>query len=486
MFRAVIFSLEEHHPYRSLGAHRIASFLRQHGWNIEVINYANHFSLDELQTIFRQRYDENLKFIGASCNFGTFSKEFDIYCNWIKENFPHIKILVGGQYLPEMMTNAADYFITGYGENAMLVLLKYLFSNGSSVKFTIVNGKKVVDGSVFYPSAPMKSLYVEYEPRDYLVPEEWTGVEMSRGCKFECPYCNFPILGVKGDYTRDAEDYKLQLQKNFDLYGISKYLVADETFNDTTEKIIKFADATEKLSFQPYLSGFIRADLLVLRKQDREHLARMRFLGHFYGVESMNQETSKVIGKGIKTDRLQDGLLEIGQYYRDSQLPFRATIALVVGLPKETVQSQQNTFDWLKKHWLSNQSTLVWGLEIPAPNSTSLKPSKMSMDLPKYGYKMQGMENTDKHWGDFHTLYSDTIAWENENFNHITAKEMANDFFNSINDINLINNFGLSQLLLSPEEAIEKRILYHEETEGETWFNRVKNLNRYKNLKLNQ
>ncbi len=146
MFRAVIFSLEEHHPYRSLGAHRIASFLRQHGWNIEVINYANHFSLDELQTIFRQRYDENLKFIGASCNFGTFSKEFDIYCNWIKENFPHIKILVGGQYLPEMMTNAADYFITGYGENAMLVLLKYLFSNGSSVKFTIVNGKKVVEG----------------------------------------------------------------------------------------------------------------------------------------------------------------------------------------------------------------------------------------------------------------------------------------------------------------------------------------------------
>jgi radical SAM superfamily enzyme YgiQ (UPF0313 family) len=485
MFKAVIFSLEEHHPYRSLGAHRIASFLRQYGWDIEVVNYANHFSLDELQTIFKQRYNENLKFIGASCNFGTFSEGFDIYCKWVKENFPHVKILVGGQYLPEIMTKAADYFVTGYGENAMLALLKYLFSNGPSVRFNIIKGKKVIDGTAFYPSAPMKSLYVEYEPRDYLIPEEWTGVEMSRGCKFECPYCNFPILGVKGDYTRDAEDYKLQLQKNYDLYGINKYLVADETFNDTTEKIIKFADVTETLSFTPYLSGFIRADLLVLRKQDREHLARMRFLGHFYGVESMNQETSKVIGKGIKTERLQDGLLEVNEYYKSLGLPFRSTIALVVGLPKETVQSQTDTFEWLQKYWLPNQSTLTWGLEIPAPGSTSLKPSKMSMDLPKYGYKMQGMEAADKNWGDFHTLYNNTIAWENENFTHITAKEMANEFFMNVKETNLINNFGLSQLLLSPEEAIEKRVLNHEEADGEIWLKRLKNLNRYKYLKLN-
>ena len=488
MYKALILSLEELNPYRSLGAHRISSYLREQQWDIEVLDYANHFELHELQTFFNSKYDNNFKFVGVSCNFGTFTKEIDIFCHWIKENYPNVKILIGGQYLPEVMSQSAYYFITGFGENAMIELLKYLFSNGKPVKFKIEKGKKVIDGNVFYPSAPMKSLMVKYEARDFLDPNEWVGIEMGRGCKFECPYCNFPILGVKGDYTRDAEDYTNQLQQSFDDYGIHKYIVADETFNETTEKIIKFADATEKLNFDPYLTGFIRADLLVLRKDDREHLARMGFLGHFYGVESMNQETAKVIGKGIKTERLQDGLLEVNQYYQNQNLPFRATLALVVGLPKETVESQLQTFDWMKKHWLQDQTTLVWGLEIPTPNSTSLKPSKISMDLPKYGYKMMGMENTDKHWMDFHTLYNDTVAWENEHFTHVTAKEIAGEFWESIADVNLLTNFALSLCLEHPKEIIQRKMLNDCEETWETVLEptRQTNFNRYKNLKLNQ
>lgn len=492
MFKAIIFSMEEPTPYRSLGAHRISSFLRQHDWDIEVVDYANHFTNNELETLFNLRYDDDLKFIGVSCNFGYFEESFDIFLTWIKTNYPHIKILIGGQYLPEIISPNADYFTTGFAENAMLVLLKYLFSNGDPVKFKIERGKKVVDGATFYPSAPMKSLMVEYEDRDYLLPTEWTGVEMSRGCKFECPYCNFPILGVKGDFSRDAEDYRLQLQRNYDKYGIYKYLVADETFNDTTEKIIKFADATEKLTFMPYLDGFIRADLLVIRKQDRDHLARMGFLGHFYGVESLNYETSKVIGKGIKTERLKDGLLEVDDYYRSQNLPFRATLALVVGLPKETVDSQQQTFDWMRKYWLPTQSTLVWGLEIPTPGSTSLKPSKMSLDLPKYGYKMQGMEDfgkEGKRWMDFHTLYNNnTIAWENENFTHETAKQMAKGFFSDISDINLMNSFGLANFLCDPKVSIENRYIEQDQHLWETLIEpeRWDNVARYKRLKLNQ
>lgn len=488
MHKALIFSLEEQNPYRSLGAHRISTFLRQHNWDIEVLDWANFFELHELQNYFISRYDNNLKFIGVSCNFGMFTTELDLFCKWIKNTYPHVKVLIGGQYLPELMTESADYFVTGFGENAMLELLKYLFSNGSPIKFKIERGKKVVDGNIFYPSAPMKSLMVEYENRDFLVADEWVGVEMGRGCKFECPYCNFPILGVKGDYTRDADDYTNQLQQTYDKYGTHKYIVADETFNETPEKLIKFADATEKLNFDPYLTGFIRADLLVIRKDDREHLGRMGFLGHFYGVESMNQETAKVIGKGIKTERLREGLLEVNQYYKKQNLPLRSTLALVVGLPKETVESQLDTFDWMKKYWLQEQSTLVWGLEIPTPNSTSLKPSKISMDLPKYGYKMAGLEETDKHWMDFHTLYNNTVAWENEHFTHITAKDIAGEFWESISDVNLLTNFALSISLEHPKQVIEKRMLNDDENLWENYLEptRVSNFTRYKKLKLNQ
>jgi radical SAM superfamily enzyme YgiQ (UPF0313 family) len=485
MNKAIIFSLEFDMPYRSLGAHRIATIMRNSSWNVEVIDWANYFSSDELKYIANSRIDSNTKIIGFSCNFGLFTIEIDQYITWIKKTYPHVKVIIGGQYLPDMISKDADYYITGFGENAIIAVMKYLESNGPSVKFKIIHNKKVIDGNIFYPSFPMKNLDVKYEKRDYLLPEEWVGVEMARGCKFECPYCNFPILGVKGDYTRDVDNYYFQLKRNYDDWGLTKYLVADETFNDTTEKIIKFADITESLDFTPYLSGFIRADLLVIRQQDKEHLARMGFYGQFYGVETMNSETSKVIGKGIKTERLQEGLLDINNYYSVRKLPYRGTLSLVIGLPKETVQSQENTFTWIKNNWLKNyQSVKSFPLEIPSPDSTFLKPSKMSNDLEKYGYKI----NVEEEYNDNYNAmqHGHVINWKNDEFTNSTAKQIVDNFNDSIEEKNPLNNFTFSYFLDHPVDLIKNNFTENFKDEITQIEKRNNNINRYKALKLNQ
>ena len=54
----------------------------------------------------------------------------------------------------------------------------------------------------------MKSLRIKYEDRDDLQPWEWLTIECARGCIFQCPYCNFPILGVREDHTRSANDFE--------------------------------------------------------------------------------------------------------------------------------------------------------------------------------------------------------------------------------------------------------------------------------------
>jgi radical SAM superfamily enzyme YgiQ (UPF0313 family) len=145
------------------------------------------------------------------------------------------------------------------------------------------------------------------------------------------------VLGVKGDYTRDAEDLREQLQLAHDQFGTTNYLVADETFNDSTEKITKFANAVEQLSFKPYFSGFIRPDLLVSRKQDREELLRMGFLGHYYGVETFNQVSAKAIGKGMNPERLKTGLVDLKNYFiENSDNKYRGSIGMIIGLPGET------------------------------------------------------------------------------------------------------------------------------------------------------
>ena len=457
MLKSLIFNLQIDMPYRSLGAHRIATIMRTHGWDVEVVDWANYFTIDELKQLAESRIDLNTKMLGFSCNFGLFTAEMDQFITWAKEKYPHVKIVIGGQYLPDLMSEKTDYYITGFGENAIMALLRYIEGNGPTVRFKVMYGKKVIDGNAFYSSAPMKDLDVRYEARDYITADEWLGVELGRGCKFECPYCNFPILGVKGDYTRDADNYVRQLQQAYDDYGVTKYLIADETANESTEKIIKFADATDQLTFKPYFSGFIRADLLVLRKQDREHMARMGLHGHFYGIESMNTDTAKFIGKGIRQDRLQQGLLDVVDYFYSRGHPYRGTIALVVGLPKETVATQQETFDWMKNYWIKNrQSAKSFGLEIPSIDSVSLKPSKISLDIQKYGYRL----NTKEEYDDSYNVarHSHVINWESDEFTNASAKRIANEFNSSVKDINPLNNFTFAHFFEHPKFLIDNNL----------------------------
>ena len=56
MNHALIFSVNDHHLTRNLGAHKIASWLRDVGWNVEVIDYAGHWPKQHLEELCRSRF----------------------------------------------------------------------------------------------------------------------------------------------------------------------------------------------------------------------------------------------------------------------------------------------------------------------------------------------------------------------------------------------------------------------------------------------
>src|SRR5438067_1231085 len=82
---------------RPAGAHRIASDFRAKGLNIEVVDFSNYWSLDELKTLIKSRCDSETLFIGWSLTFLRPAKEIsEVLLPWIRTTFPNIKILVGG------------------------------------------------------------------------------------------------------------------------------------------------------------------------------------------------------------------------------------------------------------------------------------------------------------------------------------------------------------------------------------------------------
>ena len=427
MYKCLIFNVSSEQLGRTLGAYRIAHYLREHDWNAEVIDYALYWTLDEFKELTKSRIDKDTKFIGFSHMFSVWSVILENFTEWLKIEYPNVVLISGSGVAPQFESKCMDYYIQGFGENALLVLLKWLFSNGELPKFSLFN-KKLINGNEMYPSFPMKSLMVKYQDRDFIRSDEWLAVEFSRGCKFKCAFCNFPVLGVKGDYSRDASDYYTQIMDAYDRFGVTNYVVADETFNDRTEKITKFADATQLMPFKPWFTGFIRADLLISRKEDKEELARLGFLGHHYGIESFNKESVKVIGKGMDPERIKAGLIDIKNYFT-ARGQYRGTISFIIGLPGDTVEQTESTIDWLKENW-QGQSYVPFSLEIPIGKFDTT--SKFSIDYKKYGYTV--MDNN-INWGAFgqHGMISTTILpWQNEFMNINQANDLQEKMYQEL------------------------------------------------------
>lgn len=418
----LLFNVTEHAWLsRSAGIHRIATWLRQHDIDVEVVDWANHWSLDQLKELFLSRVSSKTQFIGFSHMFSIWDDVLEQFCAWVKSQHPDIIIVSGSSVNPLFQSQYIDYYIQGFGENAVIELLKWKLGNGARPRFSLIkiNGRPVINANDAYPSYPMKSLLIEYEDRDFIRPHEWLGIEAARGCKFKCSFCNFPVLGVKGDYSRDADDFKKELQNNYNRWGVTNYNLADETFNDRTEKITKFADVVESLNFRPYFNAYIRADLMINRPQDQQELVRMNVLGHYYGIETFNQQAGKSVGKGMNSDKLKQGLIDAKQYFQSHSNLYRATLGLIVGLPHETLDSLEKTRQWLIEHW-QGQGYTVYPLFIP--RGELHKPSELSMNYSEYGYRE--IKNIDKVIHQFNTGHfnlKNAVAWENDHLNVIEA-----------------------------------------------------------------
>ena len=79
---------------RTHGAHKIASFLRQHGADVEVVDYAFSWELEELKDLWKSRYHSKTLFLCISSIFRQSSIYLWQFVDWVRQNYPHIHIIV--------------------------------------------------------------------------------------------------------------------------------------------------------------------------------------------------------------------------------------------------------------------------------------------------------------------------------------------------------------------------------------------------------
>ena len=415
---------------RSLGAYQIAHFLREHGYTVQVIDFTDYFSDKELDAVTARFITKDTLAVGISTTFytnDTKSKfihndedkyDLDLPSNImnvlgkVKAEHPSIKVIVGGAKSESAKTMPyVDAVIHGYAEDKLLDYLNSLPNNIKKVKSRILS----INTDLAYPRVikddpisthfSIEQLNHRFIEQDVILPDETLPIEVSRGCIFKCSFCAFPLNGKsKLDYLRDPNAIKDEMLYNYEHYGTTNYFLSDDTFNDSTQKVEQLHKAITSLPFKINFTTYLRLDLLHAHKEQIPMLKEMGLASPFFGIESLNQQSASAIGKGMNVNRAKDFLLELHNDHWGKHIPI--TCSFIVGLPHETKQSIQDTYEWAKS---SPINSVFFPLAL---TSKTFYKSEFNTNYKDHGYQL-----------DINTGY-----WENENFTCIEATELAEKF----------------------------------------------------------
>ena len=354
---------------RSLASYQLASWIRQHGYTVKVIDFCHRMTTAELVAITKKHTDSDTLAIGVST---TFWRDIDdntgIEPKWVIDGRTtlaneRIYWLLGGAITKLTLQFNWVRFLEA-GEDALLEWM-----DRRSVKLIRRELFDITRSSTAFSN------------NDYIQPYEVLSMELGRGCQFRCKFCSYPLLGKKkGTYIRDYNIIKEDLIRNYEELGVTRYSFIDDTVNESEEKVYALANIAQNLPFKLEWVGYNRLDLIWSRPGTIQALKDSGLKSAFFGIESFHPHASAVIGKGWNGRHGKEFLLKLKEEWKDE---ITWTLGLIAGLPGETPEDLENTLQWCIDSGMYNWNFFT--LYIDYGPAKILK-SEFDREYKKYGY----------------------------------------------------------------------------------------------------
>lgn len=404
---------------RYLGPYQIAWWLRENGYETQVLDYLYFMTKDERTILFKKFITKETKVIGFAPFITPRAQRMELgedviydMLHELKENFPWAKIVIGGAFVADFLADRykrlkfkVDMVFRGEAEHSFLEYVNYACGKTPHPRFSFFNDQKIMSVAGRYD---IEHCSMKYAKNDFILPGESLPFELSRGCIFKCNFCQYPNIGkTTDDFNKSMESIRESLISNYELFGTTQYHLADDTLNSHRQRTKDFHRLTKELPFKIEYVGYVRMDLLDIWPEQIDLLPESGLTSCHFGVESLDPLSCKQVGKGWGAKNHKKWIQKLRHDAWKDDVIMRCS--LIAGLGKETPQDWENTTQWMLENKIHD---FIWQ---PLYISTVNKISMFDKDPEHYGFKITG-----------------TSAWVSDSTNYYEAKQWCTDHQRSV------------------------------------------------------
>jgi hypothetical protein len=294
----------------------------------------------------------------------------------------NVPLMIGGAWVTSIANgNYHDleknvYLISGNAEKQCEAFSQAL-SQGKTADLPLFVSNDDYDNGAFHHS---KYVWTDH---DLIDKDDWVPVEISRGCAFNCAYCSYDRKSTFDSY-KDPVVIREQLIDLYERYGVTKFMLMDDLYNDSKEKVrVMYDQVWSRLPFKPEWTSYLRLDMFYSDPDSIQIIKDSGCRVGSFGIETMHDRAGSKVGKGLGRARIISTLENLKKVWGDDVL---VAGMFIMGLPGEPVESMMNTAEWLKTTDLlySYSATPLW-ITPPEQKTFVLKHTPIVNDYNKYG-----------------------------------------------------------------------------------------------------
>lgn len=274
-------------------------------------------------------------------------------CRIIKKLMPEVRIMLGG---PEVSYRAETYMreipeidiiVRGEGEETFRELIKHFVSGNPKLqRIKGISFRR--EGRIFHNADRPPIRKLDLIPSPYPFIEDGVSavvIETSRGCPFRCRYCVWGGMCHNVRYF-SVERVRTELQKAFEA-NAKKVVIYDSVFNINNTRMRKLAASVEQI-VNEQTNLVIEAKAEFVSKEQIKLFRKMNVTFVETGLQAVNPETLKNIGRNLNHERFSRGLKLLNDYGINND------VDVILGLPGDNFFTFRKSLEFVLRHKGSN------------------------------------------------------------------------------------------------------------------------------------